>query len=62
MTKSITLKFTFDDDEFQEWLNGDNPSGEKLTEDQISDYIFGEMCQNQGFGFLVSTSIGDIDD
>lgn len=46
--KIVALQFRFEDDELEDFVkeNGD-----------IDDWVFGEMCQNQGFGFLVGCSI-----
>lgn len=50
MSKIITIQLEIEDDELQEFINnyGD-----------LQDFVFGELCQNYGLGFLFALSIND---
>ena len=47
MSKLVTLQFTFEEDELEEF-----PS-------PLYDWVFGEICQNLGFGFLITCKVED---
>lgn len=55
MAKKVTLEFSFDDDEFEEFMEGEYVQGD------LSSWVFAEMCQNQGFGFLTACRVENED-
>lgn len=50
--KLITLQFSIDEDDFEDWLEE-----RQVDEYSFSDWVFGEICQNQGLGFLIGCRI-----
>lgn len=49
----VVLEFTMDPDELQEILS---------EEDSLYDWVFAEICQNLGFGFLTAARTYPEDD
>lgn len=46
--KRVTLVFDFEDGELEEFLESQDCAG------QLHEWVFGELCQNYGFGTLVT--------
>lgn len=53
--KQVTMVFEMDDEEYDEFLDREDVQG------NLRDWVFGEICQNQDFGFLTSLKVEDID-
>lgn len=51
MSKIIKIELEMDDDEYAEFLEGD------LVQGDLSNFLFAELCQNLGMGFLTSISV-----
>lgn len=46
MAITVDLTFDFEEDDYAEFLARPDVQGD------LNAWIFGELCQNQGFGFL----------
>jgi len=46
--KVVTLTFSFEDDDLEQFIEENG---------NIKDWAFGELCQNQDFGFLIGCNI-----
>lgn len=57
MPKLVTLQFIFEDDELEEF-RADND----INRNELQEWVFGEMCQNQGFGFLTTCRVEEFED
>jgi hypothetical protein len=51
--KIITMQFELTDEEYGEFLDQEEVNG------NLREWVFGEICQNQGFGFLTSLTVED---
>lgn len=54
--KRLTLVFDFEDDDYEELLKRED------VDYKLGDWVFGEFCQNQDFGFLSSLHVEKIED
>lgn len=55
MSKKITMVFEFEDEDLGEFMEEN-----EIDDTQgIQEWVFGEICQNQNFGFLTGFSIED---
>lgn len=53
MSKIITIELEIEDDEFKEFMSREDVQG------NFGEWVFGEICQNHGLGFMTSFSIVD---
>ncbi len=51
--KIVTLTFSFEDDDLEKFVEENG---------NVFDWAFGEICQNQDFGFLIGCNVEDKDD
>jgi len=49
--KIVTMTFEFEDDEFEEFMEKEDVSG------QLHDWLFAELCQNNSFGMLTDLKV-----
>ncbi len=51
--KTVTLTFSFEDEDLDKFIEENG---------NIEDWAFGEICQNQDFGFLIGCRVDDKSD
>ncbi len=56
MAKRVTMIFEFEDDEYDEFLARED------VDDDMYQWVQGEMVSNQGFGYLSSFGVEEIDE
>lgn len=56
MSKTVTLVFEFEDDEFSEFMDRED------VQHDLHNWIFAELCQNNSFGFLTRIAVQESDE
>jgi len=54
MTKVIKIELEIEDDEFEELME------HELIQGDLHSFLFADLCQNYGMGFLTHFSIGKV--
>ena len=53
--KKVVIVVEFEDDELEEFI-------EDTCHGDLREWVFGELCQNQGMGFLTNLQVVDIEE
>ena len=63
MSKKVTLEFIFEDGELEDFAAETMEEfGLSADDFNLREWVFGEICQNQGFGFLSGLSVVEAGD